>query len=380
MDPLRFDDLARRLARRLPRRQALHALGAVVAAASVGSVVPDTSARVCRIVGEHCGKGFRGRCCEGASCNKRKSGRGVCTCRPGLTSCNGICFDIANDPRACGARCRACPDDTDCCNGGCCPPGWRCCGGVCTDLTGDDLNCGGCTQECPEGLTCCGSRCRLLEADPHHCGKCGNACGLGYLCQQGQCVCPAGWQDCGDGICRNLQANDDNNCGQCGNACSRLTRCQQGQCVCGRDGTQCVEPHNPVTVCGVPDDGRCTENYECCSGSCVRDVSDIPGGYCYPCLGRTCDGNHSCCGGYACLELLSTGEKFCGTCGGQDAECVSNSDCCFADCTVEGEVDGIPYSTCQSLAGGRCSQNHDCRACEEGRRCVGACIGGRCQF
>lgn len=378
MDATRFDELTRKLAAPLPRRRALRLAGITSLGWWSGSHAPGADARVCHIVGERCGKGIKGTCCPGTTCRRRKTGRGTCVCRPGLTSCNGYCFDIANDPQGCGPNCRTCPPDTDCCNGSCCPAGQRCCGGICTDLTADDQNCGGCTQVCPDGLTCCDSRCRVLAADPRHCGKCGHACGRGYLCQQGQCVCPAGWQDCGDGVCRNVQVDNDH-CGQCGNACSRFNRCEQGQCVCGRDGVTCVKPHDPSTVCGLPDNSRCTESTDCCSDVCLYISPTDPGGNCLPCLGRGCQ-RRPCCGGYSCETRARDGQQFCGGCAPVGSDCLGDSECCVTTCTVEGERDGVPYRTCASLAGGPCGQPIDCRACYQGRRCVDVCVDGRCRI
>lgn len=379
MDAHRFDALVRQLAHRLPRRHVMRIAGAVVLSQHVVDGSREVEARTCHIVGERCGKGIKGRCCQGATCRRQKAGRGRCACPAGFTNCNGYCFDIMSDPLGCGPTCRTCPLDTDCCSGSCCPEGQRCCGGACTDLTTDNENCGGCTQLCPEGMTCCGSRCRLLESDPRHCGKCGHTCGRGYVCQQGQCVCPAGWQDCGDGVCRNLQVDNDH-CGQCTNACSRLNRCEQGQCVCGRDGVICVGPQNPNTVCGVTAYGRCTENYECCSGSCNRDNRDDPEGVCGSCLRGYCDDSSDCCGGLSCETRPRDGLKFCGGCAATGGDCLFDSECCVSSCTVDEVVDGVTYKTCASLAGGPCRENFDCRSCYRGRRCVNACVGGRCQY
>lgn len=379
MDAHHFDDLARSLADHLPRRHVLGIIGALALGHRLAGPPDEAVARVCRVVGERCGKGIKGNCCAGTTCRRRKSGRGTCACRAGLTECNGSCFDIANDPLGCGPACRTCPKDTDCCNGACCPAGQRCCGGICTDLTTDDANCGGCTQACPQDLTCCDSRCRVLAADPRHCGACGHACPATYICRDGQCVCPNGWQACG-GVCRNVQ-EDHVNCGQCGVVCSPLRRCQGGQCVCGREGVTCLEPWNPGTICGLPENHRCIENIDCCSGSCDQDPGLSEERFCAPCQGRYCGGDGRCCGGFACTPRQRDETKWCGGCAGDDYDCATNDECCYSDCTPRSPSNpDAGRMTCLSLQGGPCVQNHDCRACGEHRNCVNACVDGRCRI
>lgn len=377
MDAPRFDQFARTLGHHLPRRHAFRLASAFILGRILTDDADDASARVCRVVGERCGKGITGHCCPGATCRRRKTGRGSCACRAGLTACNGYCFDIASDPLGCGPACRVCPVDTDCCNGACCPAGQRCCEGACTDLTTDDQNCGGCTQACPEGMTCCGSRCRLLEIDSRHCGTCGHACGRGAVCQQGQCVCAPGWADCGDGVCVNLQT-DRAHCGRCEQTCSRPYLCQAGQCVCGGEGQRCVDTR--FTVCGIPDFGACTENIDCCSDACDRDIPDDPEGRCAPCRGVFCEPNRPCCGGETCVTRPRDGLGLCGGCAGQDQECTTNEECCYADCTRDNRDPGSDLRTCLSYGGGRCVVNRDCRSCRVDRLCRNVCVGGRCRF
>lgn len=372
MDTGQFDTFARSVGSRLPRRQAVRALGALLLGRRAWHEPESASARKCSLVDERCGKGISGHCCTGSFCRRRKKGRGSCTCRPGLTNCNGSCLDIASDPLGCGTGCRTCAEDTDCCNGVCCPPRWRCCGGGCIDLTADNDNCGGCTQVCPEGLTCCDSRCRLFDSDPRHCGACGHACGAGFICQAGQCVCPPGRQECG-GVCRDVQT-DSANCGGCGVTCPRAYACQAGQCVCGPQSQVCYG--NAIRPCGLQDHAVCTSDLECCTG-CDMDGLNDGTGRCYPCLGQYCDGNRRCCGGHACVTRARDGLQFCGGCAQQGGDCETNGECCTSDCAIDDDGSG---TICSSLAGGRCVDNRDCRACYRGHRCVNACVGGRCQY
>lgn len=365
MEAVRFDDLTRTISRLATRRGALRLLSGAVAALGLGASGQPGMARVCRTVGDRCGKGIKGHCCPGAVCRRGKKGRGRCVCRPGLTQCGDHCFDGPNDPRGCGPKCEVCPEETDCCNGACCPAGQRCCGGVCTDLTSDNANCGGCTQECPAGLTCCDSRCRLFTDDPRHCGTCGHACRRGEICANGQCVCRPGYADCGEGFCRDLQS-DVRNCGACQAPCGSMQVCQAGQCVC-QPGTQICDEAEPSN-CGHADSAICTSNQECCTGGCDE-------GRCYPCRGQLCiRPEHTCCAGFECELRPEDDLKFCGGCAGSDQPCFTNADCCFSDCNEVGR-----FRLCLSRAGGPCARNRDCLACEEEGNCTNACVDGRCR-
>jgi hypothetical protein len=375
MDATRFDQLTRTISRVVTRRRVGRVLGSAVLALGLGPSNQRAVARVCRSVGERCGKGVKGRCCPGASCRKGRKGRGRCVCRDGLTACGGHCFEGPNDPRGCGPKCTVCPEDTDCCNGACCPAGQRCCGGVCKDLTADNANCGGCTQECPAELTCCDSRCRDLPIDTRHCGRCNTPCPTGETCVNGQCACRAPNANCGDGVCRDLQ-RDAANCGACGARCGLNQVCQGGQCTCRAGYRTC----GPVfsTTCGLPDDALCERDEECCAtaaGSC-----EVRGGVgrCQPCRGRGCGGpayDFQCCGGLTCEAVHPDRTYHCGGCVGRWGYCDNDGDCCVTECTGGGG----DIKECLSSAGGPCVANDDCRTCFRGGNCVNACVDGRCR-
>ncbi|WP_455903673.1 MopE-related protein [Microbacterium sp.] len=70
------------------------------------------------------------------------------TCTGGML-CSGICVDILNDSRNCGACGTTCDAGTRCADGACvCGAGLTLCRDACVDLTNNANNCGGC------GLTC----------------------------------------------------------------------------------------------------------------------------------------------------------------------------------------------------------------------------------
>jgi hypothetical protein len=91
-------------------------------------------------------------------------------CASGRLACDGVCVDLASDPRHCGAC------------GNQCLPFQICSAGVC-----------GC--ECAAGLTVCSAGCNAcachdLQTDPTHCGSCATACATGEVCVAGVCTRP----------------------------------------------------------------------------------------------------------------------------------------------------------------------------------------------
>jgi hypothetical protein len=103
-------------------------------------------------------------CAPGATCVS-----GTCTCAPSACSCaapaslceaEGVCADLALDPRNCGVCGDACSADQHCASGSCqCPAGEASCGGGrCTSLA-SVASCGTC------GAACTGSD--VCGFDPH---------------------------------------------------------------------------------------------------------------------------------------------------------------------------------------------------------------------
>ena len=126
MDPSRFDELTKVLARSTPRRYALK----TIAATTLGGILG-------------------------------LSGLGTVFARP--CKPNGI----------------GCNSNSQCCSGGCCH-------GTCTDL-GTASNCGACGHTCTSGQTCCSGTCVNTQNDPNNCGGCGIVCPEGVGCSGGLC-------------------------------------------------------------------------------------------------------------------------------------------------------------------------------------------------
>jgi hypothetical protein len=180
MDEHRFDALARTLAAGMPRRRALGATVAGVAASVFGSTPRALAA--CKKVGRRCDKNKD--CCDGAECRGED-----CRCKNGRDECAGKCFNFDTDERHCGACDNACA------------AGEACCAGACVDLDTDATNCGACGVDCPPEEACrfggcrscfpqtaCDGDCVDLTSDRDHCGACGIECARPFeVCGQGFC-------------------------------------------------------------------------------------------------------------------------------------------------------------------------------------------------
>jgi hypothetical protein len=287
-----FDELAKSVARGMPRREALFRLGGIVAAGGFATL---------------------------------GLGRARADTRH---KCQAYCsqFPLGNQRRRCQAVCAQCPDVSMMCgttglNVVCCPG--ACCSGQCTNTNFDVNNCGMCGHACASGALCCSGTCADPNSDGNNCGACGMVCGpvnqasmVG--CAGGQChvfACNAGFGDCngiyGDG-CETNTNNDVQNCGACGMVCGPVNQasmvgCTGGQChvlACNAGFADCN---------GVYSDG--------CESNLSTDAQNC--GFCGNVCPGTAHGVPKCITG-ACTIRCNTGYKDCG-----DGLCIPNSQLCM---------------------------------------------------
>jgi hypothetical protein len=252
MEDQRFDELTKRLATPITRRQAFKAL---MAAAMGGLIIRSGGGKAFAQMGgnagcpQFCNQQFAPGSARGKCKSDAVQGGGLCyQCGPGsntcgLTACNGVC----------------CAQGAGCSNGTCaCPPGQAVCGaggaacfgvGTCTDLT-TIQNCAACSKVCG-GVQpgCCKGSCTDLAGDVRNCGSCGNACAQGQTCTNGKCQSSSPNPECAGKGCGslNLMCNNNPYCvcttifggtgGMCMSAavlCSALSTCPTGsECNAG---------------------------------------------------------------------------------------------------------------------------------------------------
>jgi hypothetical protein len=125
--------------------------------------------------------------CESACGIREWCADGACSCRPGLSECDGapgVCFDLDTDHNQCGG----------------CAIG---CGQYCAE--------GDCVVECPAGLDLCPGEysCRDFETDPFACGGCWDAdhpereCAANEICAFGTCTAWTPALGCAECPCEN---------------------------------------------------------------------------------------------------------------------------------------------------------------------------------
>jgi hypothetical protein len=215
-----------------------------------------------------------------------------------------------------GTAIRKCADDLKTCER--CDPGLFCSNNVC----------------CAEGFVGCeganGAR---------------DCCGTGETCCNGAC-CPRNLPTCCNGICVDTNL-DDFNCGGCGNIdprhiCASNETCIQGGC-CPPERVFLAAGHccSPGQVYVTAFGGRCCPEESACNNrtTCCPSEQTCSGGRCVcedgrePCDGRCC-GRNAICVGSQCV--CSDGREPCNgtTCCGEGEECVDGQ--CGATSTKVG--------------------------------------------
>jgi hypothetical protein len=222
----------------------------------------------------------------GVACGANESCEAAkCECRPTFKRCAGACVDVQTDPANCGACALACSAGDTCLDGQCqcSPPPRAICHAKCVDTGSDPNNCGGCDITCADGFACiggacvCGSgravckgQCVNVQTDTANCGACGHACTETQICAGGTCQCKEGDTDC-DGKCVDTQT-DSANCGACGHACPSGQTCHGGVCVCPPDQTDCsgvcVDTQTDPANCGACGNA-CPPGQSCVGGKCT---------------------------------------------------------------------------------------------------------------
>lgn len=304
MDEGRFDNLARTIGGRLPRRRLLGVLAGLTwlgrGGRAAGAECPPERPHICLsadscvecCVDGHCPPGavcdanFRcvtgppptcaamGEHCTSAveCCQDGASIRCASNARPGINPCSPKAIKVCCRPP--GGSCRA---TCDCCTG-------RCSSGVCVCPTGNKP----CRGECIPTARCC------THAD----------CTGGRRCRRsdGRCICPIGFKPCGNrciGVDRCCADRD----------CPELTTCEGGTC-CTRPGRRC-DSRGRNTCCGgtrcsssnatskncpggnscvfTKGQSGCTDDCQCLADSVCR------GGRCCLAPGAFCSKHEECC-------------------------------------------------------------------------------------
>ena len=221
-----------------------------------------------------------------------------------------------------------------------------------------------CDPPCGEFQQCIDGICRDLNCNP--------PCRSGRVCVNGLCLrtCdPSNPVECGlsETCCAHLKAcvntdNDPMNCGACGEVCPEVISnfCSDGRCGCqGWSSTPCLEGQGCCPRADDPSSFECVElmtDPENC-GSCGHSCGglDCVDGECKCSQDDPCPTTEECCPD-GCRNL-QTDPHNCGACG---AACDEGEDCCDGQC-VNTLVD---HDNC-GLCGNRCGDEETC--------CIGDC-------
>lgn len=144
MNPIRFDEFSKALARTTSRQQALILIvGTLTGTVLAGCGNSCNSDSACQS-GQSCVNGMCSSSSSSSSSNNSGSG-----CSGNLTNCNGTCVNINTDFDNCGS-----------CGKGCTGSNAGCCNSSCVDRNTDNNNCGSCGNACSSGSTCMNGSCQ----------------------------------------------------------------------------------------------------------------------------------------------------------------------------------------------------------------------------
>ncbi|MBL8937310.1 MAG: hypothetical protein JNM69_22310 [Archangium sp.] len=204
--------------------------------------------------------------------------------------CNGVCFDLRNDPGHCGNCTTTCATGEYCTAGNCralvvdagpppCPTGTMGCNGSCFDQQNDPRNCGMCGRTCNTTEYCAAGNCvqfPTMGLDAGTCIASANPCEIvtatdaGCIVSLRTCPMPGACQTGGTCNATTGACEYQNRTGSCddSNACTTTDVCQNGTCV-GTAPTTCATPTAcfETSVC-IPADGGCTATLKAEGAAC----------------------------------------------------------------------------------------------------------------
>jgi len=295
-----LDELARTVARPMPRSRAIRLLGVAIASAAVGSVAPrPAAARGARHSRTFC---HTAKCPLGHPPDPNDPFTKLCKCHEKpivgvggeTTMCNRICCDpelhrCVCPPGAAGCQCKqpcgpdlhqCCSDDEFCSNpakeegnprlGLCCKLGWSGCGP--NGPGGQHEFCCAPHERCCEGGVCCEKLTKTCgpgycRCKPHHTKRCGRDC-----CNpKREKCCPSRF-----GAPKHCAPKKSVCCGS--SSCGPTQKCCRGAWPGGGVNEMCVP-----------------KRFECCGGVGFDPAKDK---CCSP--GVRCLSAGSCCGGLCC--------------------------------------------------------------------------------
>ena len=376
-----LDELARSLAKPMPRRRAIRVVAATIVGASLQSTGSLARAGLGRA--QHI-------------CDTRVSKEGWKYCSPASDACFPTC--CPREWSCCKGKCGS----NGCCEMFCCNPCKRCVGeGKCAPASGNREQCG--TECCRPGQYCASPArgiccnegevlCRILgtpgSGDRGTGGKCcprgakccandtlASCCGPQQTCSRGACGCPSGKKKCGQRCC---DKNDKCCDGKC---CGTKETCCDGKC-CGEKQTCCS--------------GNCCDKatQKCCPQRCCKKAQTCCGDIC-------CDKDETCCGGQTCCKK---GEMCCGNdCCKSTEVCIATSQTGFARSSSSRSSRAVIRRVCcprpRALGTSRCCPpgtvagrsgpvpeccppgRADCCTGEDGVGCLPGqtCVNGSCQ-